>query len=395
MVNNRTAEQPQPEWRPEQTLPILRQKLAELQELRKHNNQEVSQKYDIWQLTTRNVLINGFGRDHGNVRNFDWAFYAKRNMNQQADFLSVSAKQESAVISSIEQLMMIVPDITAERGGNPNLSENQPDADQHILVLISHSSKDKVLAEALIDLLRAGLGLVASQIRCSSVDGYRLPAGVNTDDQLRIEIKAVKVLIGLLTPNSLSSTYVLFELGARWGAELFMIPLLAGTKPHEMRGPHSVINALSCESDSQLIQLVEDIGRKLKMPPQSTSSYLKQLHEVRTLSDSLEGPTGAAVQGHKSIAAKAEFPISVKTEGSPPSQLLRVTSSQPIKMLRVEYMLSNGACIVSDDVSLQGELIEVPLKYGLLTQLLNTPRVDRNGSDNSGPVKFGLTFTAG
>jgi hypothetical protein len=159
---------------------------------------------------------------------------------------------------------------------------------QGILVLISHSSKDKALAEALIDLLRSGLGLLASQIRCSSVDGYRLPAGVNTHDQLRKEIKSVKVLIGLLTPNSLSSTYVLFELGARWGAGLFMIPLLAGTQPEEMRGPHGVLNALSCETEGQLIQLVEDCGRQFNLEGQSAASYLKQVKAVKGLSEAIQ-----------------------------------------------------------------------------------------------------------
>ena len=51
---------------------------------------------------------------------------------------------------------------------------------QGLLVFISHSSKDAELAQALIDLLKDALGLTANQIRCSSVDGYRLPVGVNT-----------------------------------------------------------------------------------------------------------------------------------------------------------------------------------------------------------------------
>jgi hypothetical protein len=159
-----------------------------------------------------------------------------------------------------------------------------------LLVLISHSSKDKALAEALIDLLRSGLGLLPTQIRCSSVDGYRLPAGVNSDDQLRTEIKTVGVLIGLLTANSLVSTYVLFELGARWGAELFMIPLLAGIKPEEMRGPHGVLNALSCETEGQLIQLVEDVGRKLGIAPQSAAAYLSHVRNVIALAESSTMP---------------------------------------------------------------------------------------------------------
>jgi len=157
--------------------------------------------------------------------------------------------------------------------------------------LISHSGKDADLALTLIELLRAGLGLLASQIRCSSVDGYRLPAGVNTEQQLREEVTGVAVLVGLLTPNSLSSTYVLFELGARWGAKLFMIPLLAGVKPEDMRGPLSVLNALTCSTEAQLIQFVEDVGRQLKLPAQSAASYLRQVHAVKEMADVVSSTT--------------------------------------------------------------------------------------------------------
>jgi hypothetical protein len=178
------------------------------------------------------------------------------------------------------------PFTLTESATMPSTSETQNADLPELLVLISHSSKDKVVAESLIELLRFGLQLAATQIRCSSVDGYRLPAGVNTHDQLRREVKSAKVLIGLLTPNSLNSTYVLFELGARWGAGLPMIPLLAGIKPTEMRGPDAVLNALSCETEGQLIQLVEDIGTQLGLRAQSTASYLKQVKALMALSES-------------------------------------------------------------------------------------------------------------
>ncbi len=83
-------------------------------------------------------------------------------------------------------------------------------AHQNPLVFISHSSKDEVLALALVELLRSGLGLLANQIRCSSVDGYRLPVGVNSERRLREEVNAAKVAIGLITPSSLSSYFVMF-----------------------------------------------------------------------------------------------------------------------------------------------------------------------------------------
>jgi len=171
--------------------------------------------------------------------------------------------------------------------GEEQMGRTSLHSENAILVLISHSGKDVDLASELTELLRAGIGLRAEQIRCSSVDGYRLPAGVNTEAQLRIEVNAAKVLIGLITPHSLSSAYVLFELGARWGAGLFMIPLLSGVKPAEMRGPLSVLNALSCSSEAQLHQLLEDVAKPLRLSVQSPASYLRYVNAVKQKADAI------------------------------------------------------------------------------------------------------------
>lgn len=157
--------------------------------------------------------------------------------------------------------------------------------DHGISVLISHSSKDARLALALIELLRLGLGLHADQIRCSSVDGYRLPAGVNTEAQLRTEVTSTPVLIGLITRDSLASPYVLFELGARWGQGDFMIPLLVGVRPDELRGPLTGLNALSCSNEAQLHQLVGDIGARLGLATQSPASYSKYVATLKGIAD--------------------------------------------------------------------------------------------------------------
>ena len=80
-------------------------------------------------------------------------------------------------------------------------------------------------------------GLRADQIRCSSVEGYGLPGGVSTEEQLREDVNRTKVVVALITPNSLLSLYVMFELGARWGAKLPLVPLLAGVEPNELKEP--------------------------------------------------------------------------------------------------------------------------------------------------------------
>src|SRR5215510_4038610 len=95
------------------------------------------------------------------------------------------------------------------------------------MLFISHSSKDLQLVRALIDLLRSALSISPEDLRCTSLDGYRLPAGVGTDDQLRLEVHDADAFIGVISYHSLQSLYVVFELGARWGARKHLVPLLA------------------------------------------------------------------------------------------------------------------------------------------------------------------------
>ena len=152
-------------------------------------------------------------------------------------------------------------------------------------IFISHSSRDAELARALIDLLQAALPIASDEIRCSSVDGYRLPGGVSIDQQLRSEVHEAGLVIGLLTPNSLASAYVSFELGARWGAKKPMIPLLAGgATPDILEGPLGGINALDCRSDGQIHQLVEETASHLKVEQHRTSTFTHQVRKLLALS---------------------------------------------------------------------------------------------------------------
>jgi hypothetical protein len=181
-------------------------------------------------------------------------------------------------------------------------------------IFISHSSKDADLALALIDLLKAGLGLMTEQIRCSSVDGYRLPIGVNTEGKLREEVKAAKVVVGLITPSSLASYYVMFELGARWGANLFLAPLLAGVKAGDLSGPLSLLNALSANNDAQLHQLVADIGSFLGLRLQPAASYVRNVSAVKALADAVANPT--TTNPVPAAPAKQKLRLTVSAEGT-------------------------------------------------------------------------------
>jgi hypothetical protein len=108
-----------------------------------------------------------------------------------------------------------------ERMGQP---EPQPTT---VRVFISHSSQDLKVAKALVEVLEVALSLESNDIRCTSVPGYKLNTGEHTSVQLQKEISGAEVIIGIVTTNSMQSSYVLFELGASWGLNKPTFPLLA------------------------------------------------------------------------------------------------------------------------------------------------------------------------
>ncbi len=165
-----------------------------------------------------------------------------------------------------------------------------------IKIFISHSSEDSTIAESLANLFHTALHLSKTEIRCTSVDGYRLPAGANTDEQLRREVLDAPVLVGLISQHSFESAYVLFELGARWGKNAFLAPVLApGVSASILRGPLSGLNVLSCGSASQIHQLVSDIASQLGIPTEPAATYHSLIDVILQLAPAEDDPASKKV----------------------------------------------------------------------------------------------------
>jgi len=98
-------------------------------------------------------------------------------------------------------------------------------------------------------------------------------------------VTASKVLVGLVTPSSLESDYVMFELGARWGANRFLAPLLAGVRPQDLSAPLSLLNVLDASNNSQLHQLLTDISKELNLALQDAASFVRRVAAVKMLAD--------------------------------------------------------------------------------------------------------------
>lgn len=92
-------------------------------------------------------------------------------------------------------------------------------------LFISHSDRDKVLVRPLAGWLQQGLRLQDHQVRCTVVSNAAV--GSIPADILRKDLKSAKVVVGLLTANSLRSNWAQLEMGAGWLQEHL----------HPIRGP--------------------------------------------------------------------------------------------------------------------------------------------------------------
>ena len=122
---------------------------------------------------------------------------------------------------------------------------------------------------------RNALNLGSEDIRCSSVDGHiGLPAGAPTDEIIRREVNDAEVFVGLITPKSMKSVYVLFELGSAMGGQKTVFPLLAsGATWERLEGPLRSINALDCSNRSQVEQFIEEVAKELEVDPDRPAAY--------------------------------------------------------------------------------------------------------------------------
>ncbi len=151
---------------------------------------------------------------------------------------------------------------------------------EHALkVFVSHSSADQKIAAAFVDLLRAALPLVPGDIRCTSVDGYKLTPGTETDEQLRREVLESQAFVALLSRTSIKSIYVIFEFGARWGAKGNPAPVMVGgLRPSDLKPPLSGIHAVNGASEGDLHQLIETFANRLGLASEKPEAYMNALH---------------------------------------------------------------------------------------------------------------------
>lgn len=258
-----------------------------------------------------------------------------------------------------------------------------------ILVFISHSSADTDLARLLIQLIHTALNIPSQNIRCTSVDGYRLPVGANTDEQLRLEVHDAKAFIGIVSAASSRSAYVLFELGARWGAGRQLSPVLApGVDASLLRGPLSGINALRADSVAQLMQLVENIANQLDVPIGSAASYHSLATQIASLPPETDevGPQRAAgITGHLARPMNLEERDAVSSLSAEARELLVEAAAHEQGAVFVVESFDGLSVTVGERefVKPKGEARAQARAKRALEELLSSRLLENQGGDGS------------
>lgn len=178
-------------------------------------------------------------------------------------------------------------------------------------IFITHSSLDQELADALVQALRLGANLSEQHIFCSSVEGLGIPTGEEFLHYIRDQLEGTQLVIPLVTPAYLDSTFCAYELGASWVRQVPLFPL--AVPPVSRAG-------LPGPLGSRQVAILNKAGlneclRKVcaAVPGSSTSpqwerhrdTFLEGVQQMQARLHAAWAGTAAAVQRRKSRSADA------------------------------------------------------------------------------------------
>ncbi len=163
-----------------------------------------------------------------------------------------------------------------------HLARLQP-AKGRVKLFISHAHRDVDIAERIVTALELAMNVPDGAIRCTSVPGYKLDLGSMAPDVLRHELASAEGVVAILTPNSLASQWVLFELGATWLQTKRTIPLLGGgLRNDDIPGPLRGAAGGQLQEASALVQFLDQVMKTLGWPPRNMLAAYDKLSQLST-----------------------------------------------------------------------------------------------------------------
>lgn len=149
-------------------------------------------------------------------------------------------------------------------------------------LFVSHADEDtEDIVKPLVEFLRHALRIERERVRCTSIPEYAHPLGDKTAETLRQEVTTARYVLGLISERSVESSWVLFELGARWGANAgnLIALVVPGARMKILPDPLKDPMAGRVDDAPRLRKLVTEMARGLgkELDPQDYEEKLDAL----------------------------------------------------------------------------------------------------------------------
>ncbi len=169
--------------------------------------------------------------------------------------------------------------------------------------------------------------IVDDELRCTTVPGHKLPVGSDFTATLLEDIGDSSVVVGLITRHALASSWVLFELGATWGAKKNLKPLVTDevdlkTLPGAVSGRHVARLSNRGDLNQFLEELASTVGAKRRSAAKSTKT-IEQL--LAAHAEHAKAASPASSKGR--VETKSKEPTFA---GVPFSELMTVLGNEKI-----------------------------------------------------------------
>jgi hypothetical protein len=173
-------------------------------------------------------------------------------------------------------------------------------------IFVSHIHEEEKVAKALVKFVKQQLG--SSTEAFVSSDSWQLYAGEIWLDRIREELASAKVVILLLSSESVKRPWVNFEAGAAWLTKKVIIPVcFGGLDKAVLPKPYSNIQALDLESEYYYLvrSINHHLGHKTLTPPPCRDS---DFDEVKSALESLKNnmPTNELEQEVRILVDQAD-----------------------------------------------------------------------------------------
>lgn len=163
---------------------------------------------------------------------------------------------------------------------NDNSKEKLKTNDESIDVFVSHSSKDKLILQKLVHLIRNAITVEGKSlsIRCTSVPGFGYKVGENIYQKIKEEVVDCRVFIVVLSRNSMISQPTMFECGARWATGKLLIPISIHEKGvRVMKEPLKTLLGEELKNPIGVQQILEQIRDGVGGKLNETSMYYQEM----------------------------------------------------------------------------------------------------------------------